>query len=399
MLGFLHRALHDAGHPVAVNVAVLLMLLTGTSFLVMLFYILFLSRGVNVHVDVQRPEITERKPDVSPSPPLPSPPPSVQPAARLIHAADCRWAEGSNGPAVGDDLSPGRKLVLDSGLAEIMFISGATALLEGPAKFEIGSRTSGLLNWGKVTVTILDEGARGFAIHTPGMKYTDLGTEFGVLVAKSGEQEVHVFRGKVEAGVESGKWEVKSGKWEVGSEKSPRPSEEGQGEGASLPSPSGRGAGGEGDRGKSLASGAPPRPSPLILSAGEAIRVEKRQESAPPVIVRQAAKPEQFVRVMPGPVPFPIFSTGAGLDRGAADPHWEIIAVSTEPKFAPQHAVVFEPKRHHVRDDRGRAHWISRWKQMLDAPNNCRWTFRTKFDLTGFDPAAAAIEGCLSADD
>ena len=38
------------------------------------------------------------------------------------------------------------------------------------------------------------------------MKYTDLGTEFGVLVQESGEQEVDVFRGAVQAEAVDDRW-------------------------------------------------------------------------------------------------------------------------------------------------------------------------------------------------
>ena len=79
-----------------------------------------------------------------------------------------------------------------------MFQSGARAVLQGPATLEVASKTSALLQHGKVTVTAEEPDAHGFEIHTPGMKVTDLGTEFGVLVAKDGMQEVHVFRGSVQ---------------------------------------------------------------------------------------------------------------------------------------------------------------------------------------------------------
>ncbi len=48
-------------------------------------------------------------------------------------------------------------------------------------------------------MTVENPSSRGFVACTPGMKYTDMGTEFGVLVKEDGVQEVHVFRGKVQA--------------------------------------------------------------------------------------------------------------------------------------------------------------------------------------------------------
>jgi hypothetical protein len=136
--------------------------------------------------------------------------PGPAPVARLGREIDCVWSisprpsrEGTGAKAVaplaGERLIAGRKLAIKSGLAEIVFDSGAETVLEGPATLEICSSASIALERGKCAVTAEKPSARGFEIVAPGMKYTDLGTEFGVLVAESGEQEVHVFRGKVQA--------------------------------------------------------------------------------------------------------------------------------------------------------------------------------------------------------
>jgi hypothetical protein len=90
-------------------------------------------------------------------------------------------------------------VALKSGLAEIIFQGGARTLLEGPAKLEIRSRMGAYLQQGKFTVTVENPLAKGFEVLAPGMKYTDLGTEFGVAVAANGEQELQVFRGTVQA--------------------------------------------------------------------------------------------------------------------------------------------------------------------------------------------------------
>ncbi len=131
---------------------------------------------------------------VQPDPP--QPPPLV---ARLTHVVNSAWAGGTAALTVGDSLIAGRKLDLKSGLAEITFEDGARAILEGPATLVVQSRSGAVLDNGKCAFTVEHPLARGFEINTPGMKYTDLGTEFGVLVAQNGEQEVHVFRGKVRA--------------------------------------------------------------------------------------------------------------------------------------------------------------------------------------------------------
>jgi hypothetical protein len=81
-----------------------------------------------------------------------------------------------------------------------VFENGAIMILEGPATLEIRSQSSITLDCGKLAITADKPSAHGFEVVAPGMRYTDLGTEFGVLVAPGGEQEVHVFRGRVAAG-------------------------------------------------------------------------------------------------------------------------------------------------------------------------------------------------------
>ena len=266
---------------------------------------------------------------------------------------------------MGDDLAPGRKLVLRSGLAELMFTSGAKALLQGPATLEVGSKTSALLRRGKVTVTVLDPDARGFEIDTPGMKYTDLGTEFGVLVATDGVQEVHVFRGKVAA------------------EQAPMRDEGSGMRNTKLPSPSGRGAGGEG-------------PQPLILTANQAIRVAS---SGKPV-ERFAADERRFVRVMPQPktLPVPIFNTGQGLVPGQPDPHWQIIAVPGDAKLQPRPATVAPATVHRAWDKftSPQSKWISVTADTVAPPG--MFQYRTQFDLGGIDPSSVVLKCGFAVD-
>ena len=229
-------------------------------------------------------------------PPVQDIPPS--PVARLTRAVECTWAGETLAPQVGEDLVAGRELMLKSGLAEIIFADGAQTILQGPAALVVRSRTSASLNRGKCTITVEQPLARGFEINTPGMKYTDFGTEFGVLVAQTGEQEVHVFRGRVQA--------VEAGSNEQGASRGGRTS-------------------------------VPRAPRTVLLTAHQAISV-----AAPGgPMVQMAADEKRFVRAILDP--FTLFGTGVGLDRGAADPHWEITAISTEANFKPRPAVVAVP--------------------------------------------------------
>jgi hypothetical protein len=306
------------------------------------------------------------------SPHLPislSPHPSEAAVARLINAYECRWAVGSHSPHPGDDLEPGRKLELLSGLAEIMFQSGARALLQGPGTMEISSRSVAVLRRGKLTIRVEDPDAVGFEVHAPGMKYTDLGTEFGVWVAKDGSQEMVVFRGAVQAEA------VRLAEWEMGR--------------------SGNGEIGKSDTRAISPSPHPPlSPSSVVLTAHQAVRIEGSGAK----IERIEGHEKRFARVSPV-APFAVSSTGAGLVRGAADPHWEITAISTEPDFQPRPAVVADPLSCYVRCDPAGGQWLSTSKNLGTLPDGCRMTFRTRFNLAGFVASTARIDGKISVDD
>jgi hypothetical protein len=288
VLGFLH-ALLRAGRerPMTSVLTWLVMAIVCSGMVLTLFLcIVLVFQGLHGHLDA--PQVAGNNADgesggapsalgrgdgengsrtVSSRPPIsPSPHPSHSgTVARLIHISEPRWAVGSHSPHVGDDLEPGRKLLLLSGLAEIMFESGVRAVLQGPATMEIGSSRSALLQHGKLTVRVEDPDAHGFEVRAPGMKYTDLGTEFGVSVAKDGTQEMVVFRGqvKVEASADG-----QIGRW------------------------------GDGETGKTVAHPVSPSPHPaispssLVLSAHQAVRVAAPDK--PPE--RIAADEKQFVR-------------------------------------------------------------------------------------------------------
>ena len=133
---------------------------------------------------------------------------------------------------------------------------------------------------------------------------------------------------------------------------------------------------------------------PLILTAHQALRIASPGKP----IERFTADETRFFRRMPEP--FPLFSTGVGLDRGANDPHWDLVAVSTDPGFRPRAAVVAQPTNQvYFRPSRDKAQWLSLSDDFPNMPKDCVWFFRTKFDLTGFDSATARIEGQLCADD
>jgi hypothetical protein len=109
------------------------------------------------------------------------------------------WSGEGQAAGVGDRLPRGRIVALQSGLAELRFSAGVTVLLEGPASLKITGRKSALLDHGRLVARVTDLRGRGFVIDGPRGRVVDLGTAFGVSVEPSGEMEVHVLEGSVNA--------------------------------------------------------------------------------------------------------------------------------------------------------------------------------------------------------
>jgi hypothetical protein len=105
-----------------------------------------------------------------------------------------------------------------------------------------------------------------------------------------------------------------------------------------------------------------------------------------------------FVKIEATPQPFTLYSTGARLAGWSFDPHWQITQVSHVPFFKPIQARVGSPhmpSSAYVKDSFELGQWLL---APGTYPASCRITFRTEFDLTGFDPASAKIDGRCGAD-
>ncbi len=116
--------------------------------------------------------------------------------AVLTHAVGAEWQVNAESLSAGSTLAPSM-LRLRSGALLIEFFSGATVVLEGPAEFEILSKTKGHLLTGKLNAHVPPQ-AQGFTIKTSAGDIVDHGTDFGVNMATEVPDELHVFRGKVE---------------------------------------------------------------------------------------------------------------------------------------------------------------------------------------------------------
>ena len=142
------------------------------------------------------------------------PQPVSQPefVARLTNWHSDVWLDSTRPPLRDPRLAVGKRLLLASGFAEITYDTGARVVLEGPAEFTIGTKAqrkdesdqqinSGYLKFGRLVARVEGEDAMGFFIDTPNARVEDLSTEFGVIVARSGNSELHVIDGAVNARV------------------------------------------------------------------------------------------------------------------------------------------------------------------------------------------------------
>lgn len=120
--------------------------------------------------------------------------PTSKAVAMLNKTVDARWDNANPIPRLGAPLEAG-SLRLESGLAQVVFYSGARVVLEGPAEFQILSQDRASCRMGRLKVDVPAQ-ARGFRIGTPHMTVTDLGTTFGMDVTEK-QTELHVFKGAV----------------------------------------------------------------------------------------------------------------------------------------------------------------------------------------------------------
>ena len=139
---------------------------------------------------------------------------------RVTATVDCQWGEAEEEDPQTAILYPrsrvylGQKIALVSGLMEIAYDTGAKVILEGPVTYAVDSPAGGYLSIGKLTAQLEKRSeVRGqrsesanqqaeitnhrFVVRTPTAIVTDLGTEFGVEVDKTGQTFSHVFRGVV----------------------------------------------------------------------------------------------------------------------------------------------------------------------------------------------------------
>jgi len=115
--------------------------------------------------------------------------------AMLTRTVDAHWGRNTQPLRVSGALEPGR-LRLDSGLAQVVFYSGARVVIEGPTELQLISPMEAVCAAGRLLAEVPPP-ARGFRLKTVQLNVVDLGTSFGI-DATGGQTEVHVFKGTVE---------------------------------------------------------------------------------------------------------------------------------------------------------------------------------------------------------
>ncbi|MEX0641388.1 MAG: FecR domain-containing protein [Pirellulales bacterium] len=117
--------------------------------------------------------------------------------ATLTRLRGVRWAKESPVLSELSRLPVGQVLGLEAGEAEIFFDQEVQLVVRGPASIEICSSKEVFSAYGVISARVGELG-KGFVIRTPRGRITDLGTEFGVSIAKKGATEIAVFRGAVD---------------------------------------------------------------------------------------------------------------------------------------------------------------------------------------------------------
>jgi hypothetical protein len=124
------------------------------------------------------------------------------PIARVTSMNGASFDAGSMKVVDGGLLPPGT-IELKSGKLELTFFSGARVSIEGPSLFQLKSDFRATLVQGRITADVPPQ-AIGFTIYTPSGQLRDLGTAFAVSVSDSGDADVHVLDGKIEAAPRGG---------------------------------------------------------------------------------------------------------------------------------------------------------------------------------------------------
>src|SRR5262245_3379391 len=130
--------------------------------------------------------------------PRPGPGPETPAAsvelATAIKVENVHWEPGEGAtPGEGTVVTAGR-VRLHSGRLTLIFFSGVSLTVEGPADLDLRAADRVFCHYGKLRVRV-PRGAEGFTVLTPGSEVVDLGTEFALNLEPGGKSRVMVFEG------------------------------------------------------------------------------------------------------------------------------------------------------------------------------------------------------------
>ncbi|QDT66310.1 FecR family protein [Calycomorphotria hydatis] len=118
-------------------------------------------------------------------------------AAKIVAGRHAVFHDAPSSKLIGSQLQLGKDYVLQAGMAKLVFPSGAEAIVNAPAVFQIANDNELIINLGNCSVYAPD-GAEGFRVMTPTGRIIDLGTRFSVVVAEDGASDVAVVDGEAE---------------------------------------------------------------------------------------------------------------------------------------------------------------------------------------------------------
>jgi hypothetical protein len=116
------------------------------------------------------------------------------PSARVVRVS------GTSPLTKGQPLPVKTLIDVERGILELSFPSGAEVVLEGPCQFRLDEAETLTVSHGRLSVHA-PPGAQGFRVNTPGGRFVDLGTRFGLAVGSDGTNPVvltEVYEGEVE---------------------------------------------------------------------------------------------------------------------------------------------------------------------------------------------------------
>lgn len=122
-------------------------------------------------------------------------------------------ATGTSALTRGQSLPIHTDVRLERGLVELTFPSGAEVTIEGPCNFRLDHPETLTVSHGSLSVHA-PPGAQGFRVDTPGGRFVDLGTRFGLAVGSDGTNPVvltEVYEGEVEVQSSPGRTRLTKG--------------------------------------------------------------------------------------------------------------------------------------------------------------------------------------------